>query len=127
MILDVTKNVLAAAQPKNTAYCMYAIPLRLMGASSVNITAETIRWNKNGKRHIAPMPAKGTINLQAFDKKGRNAVKPHRLVIKHRDIFSRPVELRGPQKKGKHKKRRSIGPRRCSRRYHGLKIIEIRA
>ncbi len=126
MNLDVTDNVLAVAKPKSTAFCMYAIPLRLMGASSVSITAETIRWNKNGKRHIAPMPTKGTVNLRAFDKKGRGAVKPHVLVIKHRDIFSRPIEIRGPQRKGKHKKHTSAGPRRCSRRYHGLKIIEIK-
>ncbi len=125
MNLRVTEDVLAIAKPKSTSFCMYAIPLRFMGASSVAITAETIRWNKGGKRHIAPMPAKGTLNLRAFDKKGKNAVRPHVLKIHSRDIFSRPIVVRGPNKKSKHKKRPVTGARRCMRRYHGLKVIEV--
>ena len=123
--LHVTSEILKEAVREDSSHCMYAQALRMGGASSVNVTAEKIRWNEGGFRHFTHMPPRGAQTLLQFE--DGMLIMPHEMVIQGRDIFFKPVELRPHAKKRgptrKHQKHLASKVVRSKRRFAGLQIL----
>lgn len=122
--LTITQDLIAEATQKNSNYCMIAQALRYRGASSTNVTAETVRFNLDGVRYSYPLPAKAAAELLKFD--DGKSVKPSKLKISANTGFASPIR-RSPKGyvKGPHRKKAAkSGVKQSTRRYQGLRMLE---
>lgn len=124
--VNVTNEVINCSTEANSSKCMIAQALRLQGASSVSVTAESARFNFKGVRYSYPLPAKAAEKLKEFDK--GNPTLPFKFVLSSNTGTSAPVKVRETKyTKSKHSKRAYTKPtvKYCVRRFHGLKVIEV--
>ena len=112
---------------RDSGKCMEALAFYDMGASSVNITREYVRFNLNGVRYSYLHPAIGVTKLEDWD--DGKEIKPYSIMFRGATAHAAPVVKRGPFKvpRLKHptrgKKLKKGRPRRGIRRYHGIREI----
>jgi hypothetical protein len=122
--INITKEILEESVSADSSKCMIAQALRLKGASSVNVTAESVSFNMDETRFTYPLPARVAVKFLKFDE-SKNSIRPFSFQLQSQLAFSRPVikcpnrTKRGPTKIG-HAYKRS------KRRFHGLRVLEAR-
>lgn len=121
--VNVSEEVLNNSTKAESSKCMIAQALRKKGAYSVNVTAESARFNLGDTRYHYPLPAKAAVKLIEFDK--GNIPEPFKFVLKANTGTCAPVARPVRKSRGKTKKQ-STKPTtlRCKRRFHGLRVIE---
>lgn len=127
--VKISQEVIDEANSRDSSKCMIAQALRMAGASSTNVTAESASFNMDGMRYTYPMPAKAAVELIRFDT-DKSLVKPFTFILDGRLGFSRPVIKRPNNHRGKTKHATKSNPqlaaaRRTIRRHHGLRMIEV--
>lgn len=123
--LRMTQELINKAMPRDSHKCMIAQALRQQhGARSVDVTADSIRFNIDDLRYMCPTPVVAAVELIQFDK-NRKKVAPFEVVL--RELFTKPVRKISAHRKNKHGATplRAKSPARCTkRRFRGLKVIE---
>ena len=130
----VNQDVLSVSEMRNSGKCIVAQAVRALGAeyTSVNVTSDTIAFNYRGWRYAFPTPANVAIKVIEFDDEKK--VEPFTFRVSRpytRPSLKRPCSKgRGPTKNPtefvEQRERRNIcGPKRCVRRYHGIKMIVV--
>lgn len=125
--LNITKDILETAEPQHAGNCMVAQGLRVRGATSLNVTAERVKFNYQGVRLSYDIPAKVAEKIKQFDT-DKTKLKPFKFTLNSAGAFAAPivtrknVTKRGPTKVTK--KRQNSGSRWCKRRFHGLKMLK---
>lgn len=129
----------------SSASCMEALALRDIGATSINVTSEYLRFNlpKFGIRLNYLHPSKGPMKLKVWDEeesakraarsRGRDFVSkvpPFSLMLRGATATCAPILKRGPllTPRAKHPtrgKKLKLGARRSIRRYHGVRVITV--
>jgi hypothetical protein len=98
--LNIGQDLIDKATPMNSRRCMIAQALRKQhGAWSIDVTADSIRFNLDEMRYMCSTPPDAAVNLIRFDR-NRKVVKPFRILL--RNLFSKPVVRHGRRKKSKH-------------------------
>lgn len=137
----VTRDIIDSSVPNDGARCMAAQAIRIqLGASSVDVSSEYIRFNMGEFRYCYPFPAHVGQKIAQFDKEdGGDNIRPFKFWLQRDAGFvARVVRRRSPNTKVRHvnldnvcgcqntnKNKDTSGvARRCSkRRYHGLKVV----
>lgn len=135
--IDVTADIIAKSIPGIQIKCAVAQVLRLKhGASSVQITAERIIFTAPGKmfdgteclmRYNHPTPSVAAINLINFDKTG--VMEPFKFRLQDGNNSSATPARTYPNRKGRGPTKNRTEPKSkvdCIRRFHGLKVVEVR-
>lgn len=139
-VLRLSKEIIAKSRPNSRSLCAVAQCLRLdHGAKSVQVTAERITYTAPGKmfngtacmmRYSHPTPSGAALRLVDFDKTGK--MEPYTFRLSDNDgCFAVPARTypnrkgRGPTKK-RRVKQQGESAVHCVRRYHGLKVVEVR-
>ena len=133
MSLNVTQDIIDNATPEDTAKCIIAQAIKAKkgrGVKAVRVTAETVSFVRYGQRFLYRLPAKEVVELVKFDKIGKKAIKPHRLVLQNAVITPVLPQKRSYVKSGKFvsakRARRNKAARyNARRRFRGLRVIEI--
>ncbi len=134
LTLKIKQEHIDSANRESPSTCVIAQALRLQhGASSVVVTAESIRFNKEGTdmtgqkrmmRYRYVTPAKAALHVINFDK-GKN-IEPFEFRLYAKEAFASVVVPAGPNKprKAGQKNRKVTKPsaRICKRRFHGIKL-----
>ena len=125
--LKVTQKNIDEGVRRSSKKCMEALAFYDMGAYSVNVTVEYVRFNRNGIRYHYLHPSIGVTKLEEWDE-GKE-IKPYSIMFRGATATCAPVVKRGPFKvpRLKHptrgKKLKKGRPRRGVRRYHGVREI----
>ena len=123
--VNITQEIINSASVADSSKCMIAQALRMRGCSSTNVTAESATFNFGDTRYTFPLPASAAVELMKFDQ-GKDGVKPFTFVLNGKTGFTRPINRNPPQaKRGPTKKRGPNAAKRCKRRFHGLRVIEV--
>lgn len=108
---------------------MIAIALReqIPGITSIQVTAETIRFNKDGQRRRYDTPARVAKALLEFD--DSKPLGAFTFKLDARQLTMGPATKRGPNRGSgatseSKKSRKPQNVRRCKRRYRGILEIE---
>jgi hypothetical protein len=128
--VNVTREIIDEATPLNSARCMIAQAVRHFGGTSTNVTAESVAFNLDGARYVYPLPAKAVVQLIKFDNKAGKAIRPFKFQLSANTGLMKEIQEREPHGAHKKKTRKSKGKRdtvRTVRRFHGLRVIEVRA
>lgn len=133
MQVKVTQEVIDESIAKKSSSCMISQALRIAGASSTHVTAEHASFNMDGFRYTYPLPALAAAKLLAFDE-DKTSVKPFKFTLSSNQGFVRPVRPRPdlssntprPQKKKRAKSATRHKVTRSTRRYAGLRMIEVK-
>ena len=123
-----TKEIIAQSVPRNSRWCIVAIAVRdqIQDAYSVEVTAETIRFNIRETRFIYPTQARVAAILIRYDTTGRRP-RAFKFRMNASQGYTCPVVRRPHAKRGPDKIKRGTKPkvRHSLRRYVGLKQIVV--
>lgn len=138
--LNITKEIIRQSSRGVPSHCAIAQALRIQHkAESVSVTAESIRANivvgkgtkKKLRRCLWETPAEAAVNAMKFDE--GEEFDPCKIVLsgKSRNSFARDIVKRGkrpvPYKRRSKSPSSADKPKRCNRRFHGLKVIRVGA
>jgi hypothetical protein len=121
LTLRITKEILANSERNSLSHCAVADALRYQkGASSIAITADSVRFNIGKTRYMTRLPADAAAAIFSFD--AGKPVKPFTLRLQQ--LFSQPVAFYGKRTKTSGYKQRPKH-RACNliRRFHGVRVI----
>lgn len=130
--LDITQEVIDRSVPKSATCCVLAEAIKDVGGRNVNVTAERAAFTFNGLRYNYTIPAREVPQIIDFDRRGRRAVKPHKVLLSGLSCSVKPVVTRerkaataASRKRNKvvRRKRRQI--RRTNQRFEGVRIIRV--
>lgn len=131
--LTATKEIIAGSLPNDSRHCVLeeTIRVRIAGAYSVQVTSEVTRFNVGEWRFYYPTPPNAAAIAARFDDTGKRP-RPFKFMLNARSCMGVKAVIRtGPKPAPdptKKKRKETAAPKRSGkRRYHGLKVIVVKA
>lgn len=123
LTITVSQDIIDAAKRGHSRKCMVAEAIReqVPGCSGIDVSADSIHFNlpdkKSGQtiKHVYPTPGATSKNIQEFDTKGGDGIKPFKIKLRADQCATRIVKPK--PRKGKIK---ILNSKRCSRRSKAL-------